>query len=249
LSSCTTYNDFVFYFIESKQLAKDAAASKALGKNALKAKGVYCNAYLSAYHNTDSLPDCFAYRDCNGVKPPMRCLDAPYLKGKAPPLPSLPHGLTLPTCILSCQKQSSNNATIIGPSPATKNDTALNAQPKKVLLNTWYLTYWRRIKDTTFKLSHPSENIRLPDKDSFATWSNLQVKGKATIKLFTSVFTCQWSGERFLSGKLVDKQMQYLEQNFQLGVPDTEEGVETKALVWYRKSMCLFVFVEQQFCV
>lgn len=39
-----------------------------------------------------------------------------------------------------------------------------------------------------------------------------------------------------MSGKLADKQMQYTEQNFILGIEGSEEGVENRILVWYRKT-------------
>lgn len=178
--------------------------------------------------------DCFAYRDSNGSndKQRLQCLDAPYLQGKAPPLLSLPDGLTLPTSALDVKKTSSSDRTA-GPHPATIKAVE-NGPPSHVLTN-WYSAYWRRISKGSFKLAHPTEKARLPDsKDSFATWSNLQIRDKATIKLYTSVFVCPWTGERFLSGKLVDKQMQYMEKNFELGVQGSEEGVETRKLVWYR---------------
>jgi hypothetical protein len=152
-------------------------------------------------------------------------LDAPYIQGKAPPLPSLPDGLTLPTSVLEVKRKSSLD---IGPNPAPVE----NGPPSHVLTN-WYSAYWRRISKGAFKLSHPKEKVRIPQKDSFATWSNLQVRDKSSIKLFTSVFVCPWTGERHLSGKLVNKQMQYVEQNFELGVQGSDEGVETRKLVWY----------------
>jgi hypothetical protein len=163
-------------------------------------------------------------------KQKLRCLDAPYIQGKAPPLLSLPDGLRLPTFALDVEKKSSSDANV-GPNPAPISVIA-NDPPCHVLTN-WYSTYWRRISKGSFKLAHPTEKARLPDKDSFTTWSNLQIRGQATIKLYTSVFVCPWTGERFLSGKLVEKQMQYMEQHFELGVQGSEEGAETRKLVWY----------------
>lgn len=179
------------------------------------------------------LTDCFAYRDSEkGTEEQrLRCLDAPYIQGKAPPLPSLPDGLTLPTSVLDVNRKSSS-VTSVGPNPAPTSAVE-NGPPSHVLTN-WYSAYWRRISKGPFKLSHPKEKIRIPQKDSFATWSNLQVRDKSSIKLFTSVFVCPWTGERHLSGKLINKQMQYVEQNFELGVQGCDEGVETRKLVFYR---------------
>lgn len=165
--------------------------------------------------------DCYAFRACDDLfkKPFMRCSDAPHMKGKAPALPSLPDGVVLPTNALEIKTAGLN---------LPSADTTIDCSPKILLMN-WYQFYWRRIDEPSFRLSHPSVQIRTPHKDSYTTWS---VKSP---KLFTSVFVCPWTGERFLSGKLVDKKMEYFEQNFILGDQGSKKGGEIRSLVWYRK--------------
>ena len=141
--------------------------------------------------------------------------------------------MSLPTNTLILQKKTSSN-TSNRPTPPSKKNVATKEPPTHIL-NNWYNAYWHRINSAAFKLAHPAEKKRSPQKEHFSTWSNLQVQGNIKIKLFTSVYVCPWSGERFLSGKLIDKQMQYMEQDFELGVQGSEEGVETRKLVWYRK--------------
>ncbi|KAL3781907.1 hypothetical protein HJC23_004092 [Cyclotella cryptica] len=207
-------HESLFWF-KSKQLATDAAAAKAL--------------------------DCFAFRECHGSdeKPDVRCLDLPYLKENAPPMPALPDGVIFPTSPFTVfsdnpesveNKQPSSNGpakTIVSSSGDSSNDT-----PKQALYK-WYEAYWRRINKTSFKLSHSSVTRRVPEKDSFSTWSNSLAKSKTSTKLFTSVFVCPWTGERFLSGKLADEHKECLEADFDLKEKGSEE-VETRTLMWYR---------------
>lgn len=167
----------------------------------------------------------------------IRCLDAAYVKGNGPSLPILLEGVNLPTATLNVQKQPSST-TKIALNPVQKN-VATDGSPTQVLKN-WYSAYWRIINTAAFRLAHPKEKMRQSLKDHFSTWTNLQIQAKTTIKLFTSVFVCPWSGERFLSGKLLDKQMQCTEQDFELGVQDSQERVETRKLVWYREFVLMF---------
>lgn len=175
--------------------------------------------------------DCYDFRGCNNLHKKLsnRCIDAPHIKGEAPTLPSLPGGIVLPTKTLEAKTMSPYDASA-RPNLSTA-DAALQGSPKQILLK-WYKDYWRRVGESS-KLSYPSVKRRLPENDSYATWSNnSQVKGP---HLFTSVFVCPWTGERFLSGKLIDKQMEYFVQNFMLGVQGSEEGGEVRSLVWYSK--------------
>lgn len=160
-------------------------------------------------------------------------------------MPTLPDGVILPTSSLTVSNnpESVDNThpfliestkAIISTSGDSSNDT-----PKQALYK-WYEAYWRRINKTSFTLSHSSAARRVPEKDSFSTWSNMLAKSKSSTKLFTSVFVCPWTGERFLSGKLVDKQMECLEQDFDLKTEGSKE-VQTKTLIWYREFMLAFL--------
>ena len=160
-------------------------------------------------------------------------------------MPTLPDGVSLPTSSITV---SDNPESVENTHPFLNGSTksvlsmignSSNDTPKQALYK-WYEAYWRQINKTSFTLSHSSAARRVPEKDSFSTWSNLLVKSKSSTKLFTSVFVCPWTGERFLSGKLVDKHMECLEQDFDLKAEGSKE-VETKTLIWYRKFMRAFL--------
>ena len=175
-------------------------------------------------------------------KSELRCQDMPYLKDNAPTLPPLPDGVVLPTTVLKISgkpkgDEKKSPAFQFQKTKAAVNNDA-NDSPKNALIK-WYEEYWRRINKTSFTLSHTSVTRRLPGKDYFATWSSLGAKGKHPIQLFTSVFVCPWTGERFLSGKLAGRQLEYLERDFDFGEQGAK-NVETKTLVWYRKLMRSF---------
>mmetsp|Transcript_16583 Transcript_16583/g.33565 ORF Transcript_16583/g.33565 Transcript_16583/m.33565 type:complete len:348 (+) Transcript_16583:1-1044(+) len=197
----------VFWYRNSK-LAMNAAAAKAL--------------------------DCFAFRECHGKNdvPILRCREEPYFRGNAPPLPEPPRGVTLINSLLHIEKNhpkqgSDQSISTNGPSKSTPvNNTA---DSPKAILHQWYTDYWRRISKSFFMASHSSVKQRMPEKDSFTTWSNR--KFNSAERRFTSVFICPWTGERFLSGKLIGQNNSYSEEDFSF---ENAHQTIRKKLVWYR---------------
>lgn len=109
--------------------------------------------------------------------PFQRCLDSPYLKCNAPPLPDLP-------------------ADIVLPKPFTQEAMQAPHLPKKDL-NEWYVSFAKHLRDAGYEFEE-TPNECAPSKDNYNSWSN----GKESPNtLFTSIFTCSLSGERFASGK------------------------------------------------
>ncbi len=179
--------------------------------------------------------DCFAFRECHGTKdlPMLRCHDEPYLKGKAPPLPEPPNGITLINSLLHIEEKCSkhgNDQSNTTSEPLEAITAKNTADSPKGTLHKWYTDYWRRVSKSLFVASHSSLTSRVPDKNSFTTWSNL--KFNAAERRFTSVFTCPWTGERFLSGKLIGDGHEYFEEDFLF--ENGHQGV-MKRLVWYRE--------------
>lgn len=195
--------------LENSKLAMNAAAAKAL--------------------------DCFAYRECHGKNevPILRCCDEPYFRGNAPPLPEPPKGVTLINSRLHIEKNhptQGNDQSISTSGPSKSTPVKNTTDSPKAILHQWYTDYWRRISKSFFMASHCSVKQRLPEKDSFTTWSNR--KFNSAERRFTSVFICPWTGERFLSGKLIGENNSYSEEEFLF--VNAHQTI-SKKLVWYRE--------------
>ena len=171
------------------------------------------------------LLDCFSLRRCHGTeKVPYtkRCVDSPYLACDAPQLPEFPHTVVLP-------------------------EQYVAEQPSKHVrqaLNVWYRTFVKQLENVGIAFDVPA-NEMTPGDDCYCAWSNS--KGSPNT-LFTAIFTCHLSGERFPSGKLLDMKDDYVEDciyfdplNCRLILRSTEndDAYENSAfervdLVWYK---------------
>ena len=189
--------------------------------------------------------DCFSFRECqesNDV-PFLRCADAPYSKENPPPLPKLPEGVTLPKVFMpNACKDPPYSIHDIALDNGSKRKELSNLTAKQAL-HQWYETYWRRISKSHFVLSHSSTKRRLPEKDCFSSWTNR--KSNAEERRFTSVFTCPWTGERYLSGKLIGKDREYYVGD---AILDEKPEGSVKRLVWYRKFVCPLIFCKKNCC-
>jgi hypothetical protein len=122
--------------------------------------------------------DCFSFRRCLGTdkSPWQRCIDSPYmLATDALPLPNLPSGVILP--------------------PRVPNEAIIH--PPKHALAEHYISYLQKLKSAGFSLEC-LDNEMAPGKDSYTSWSNMD----CNTPLYSAIFTCHLSGERFQSGKL-----------------------------------------------
>lgn len=208
----------VFWY-QNMQLAKDAAAARAL--------------------------DCFSLRRCHGtdIEPGQRCVDAPYLTAEEAPPFNLPDGVTLPEMFpIFATTPPGNAATQLGgsidgpplravsPHPSSSETEAkspalppnpiggdIHGKPPRKALHDWYDVYWRRA----------SLSMRLPVKTLYVSWPNVLPCGER----FTAVFTCPWTGERFASGKMVGEEDDYIEEKGLLG--EDHEALPVN-LVWYK---------------
>ena len=138
--------------------------------------------------------DCFSLRRCHGTdkEPWQRCLDSPYLSTDQPNLPDLPHNVVLPTLTLSEQEESTNQP-----------------KPVKQALIEWYRYFAKRLEYVGIIWDVPANEIA-PRPECYTTWSNLKTSPDT---LYTAIFMCPLSGERFLSGRLNDRKY-YAEENY-----------------------------------
>ena len=132
--------------------------------------------------------DCFSLRRCHSTekRPHQRCVDLPYLAEHAPELQDLPSGVELPEPL--AQDISTSNG--------------VSKDPPKAALHCWYMTFAKKLDQKGIVLGDgmdPNECGTQKDGASFSTWTNQK---HSPHTLFTSVFTCHLSGERFASGKL-----------------------------------------------
>ncbi|KAL7543007.1 hypothetical protein ACHAXR_012297 [Thalassiosira sp. AJA248-18] len=169
--------------------------------------------------------DCFSLRRCVGTEktPYERCVDAAYLSaGDAPKLPELPPGVVLPA-------------------PLSEGNGVNTVCPPKQALNLWYSAFVKELDK--FGIVLPSKECG-PRDECFFSWSN-QKQGPDL--LWTSIFTCPLSGERFASGKhgngYKEKYMYYCERGGTgMLIPQHEDGNEEDdgvgdrlCFVWYKK--------------
>ena len=182
------------YWYATKQLALNAAAAKAL--------------------------DCFSLRRCFGSdkSPWQRCIDSPYmLATDALPLPDLPSGVVLPTCL---------------PHEALTD-------PPKYALAEHYISYLQKLKSAGFTLECLA-NEMAPGNDCYSSWSNME-----STPLYSAIFTCHLSAERFKSGKLIGKEGTYIEEfmsfdkQARMLVPEktmcqSEDIIVKINVIWYR---------------
>mmetsp|Transcript_23026 Transcript_23026/g.49842 ORF Transcript_23026/g.49842 Transcript_23026/m.49842 type:complete len:514 (-) Transcript_23026:67-1608(-) len=130
--------------------------------------------------------DCFSLRRCHGTKksPFPRCIDSPYLSaGNAPKLPDLPSVVVLPIPFSHGGDGKQQDVVI----------------PPKQALNEWYTSFSKKLQNVGIVVD---EGIG-PQKECYSSWSNR--KGSPDT-LFTAIFTCHLTGERFASGKLVGEE-------------------------------------------
>jgi len=135
--------------------------------------------------------DCFSLRRCDGTEkaPWIRCLDSPYLAGNDPKLPDLPPGVVLPVAL----SQSNEGVHVASP-------------PKKALYD-WYLSFSKKLENVGIFMDEPANEIG-PTNESYNFWTN-NLDSPDT--LFTAIFTCHLTGERFASGSVIGEENTYKE--------------------------------------
>ncbi|KAL9188638.1 hypothetical protein ACHAXT_007016 [Thalassiosira profunda] len=173
--------------------------------------------------------DCASLRRCTGTEkePYQRCKDAPHLPSDVMPK-GLPSGVVLPT-------------------PHPIEDGAVEeteARPDSLTrraLHQWYLSFARKLVTIGIELEMPI-NESGPHADNYDCLSMRDGHNN----LFTAIFTCNFTGERFASGKLVGKEGEYSTSHwyynagdqilFNTDSSDAEErlGLQKVNLVWYR---------------
>mmetsp|Transcript_21305 Transcript_21305/g.38564 ORF Transcript_21305/g.38564 Transcript_21305/m.38564 type:complete len:443 (+) Transcript_21305:146-1474(+) len=138
--------------------------------------------------------DCFSLRRCHGTEkaPFQRCLDSPYLSspaGNAPKLPELSSGVVLPT-------------------PFSQGNEGVHAaSPPKQALNDWYISFTKKLDIVGIVVEEPA-NESGPRNECYSCWSNNLYSPNT---LFTAIFTCHLTGERFKSGKVFGEEDAYKE--------------------------------------
>ena len=190
------------------------------------------------WHNTKKLAmnaaaaralDCFSLRRCHGTKkePWRRCEEFPYLSPEyAPQLPDLPPDVALP-----------------GPSRESEGDEV--APPPRQVLAESYTSFFKKLALVGFRTNGPANEL-VPGKESYSCWPRMNMKHYP--ELWTAIFTCHLSGERFQSGKLIcgegtyQEDYMYFDQNLRILVP--QEAVEEAGLdvadfirinlIWYK---------------
>ena len=130
--------------------------------------------------------DCFSLRRCYGTEKThwQRCIDSPYLIAEeAPMLPALPPGAVLPT--LSSVSQGEQNEL---------NDVV---HPKQALVQ-YYVSFIKSLENIGI-CSKYAKNEMGPSSEWFSCWPNMKDNQNT---LWTAIFTCKLTGERFPSGSL-----------------------------------------------
>lgn len=138
--------------------------------------------------------DCFSLRRCYGTdkEPWQRCVDSPYLSTDQPNLPDLPLTVVLPSPTLSEQEES-----------------AKQPKPVKQALIEWYRSFAKSLENVGIVWDAPANEIA-PGPECYTTWSNFKTKSDV---LYTAIFICPLSGERFASGRLNDRK-HYVEEDY-----------------------------------
>jgi hypothetical protein len=124
--------------------------------------------------------DCFSLRRCHGTDktPHQRCEEPPYLSLEdAPRLSDLPPGVVLP-----------------GPESEGHEVTP----PPKQALAEYYASFFKMLDLAGFRTNSPANEL-VPGKESYSSWG---LNMEHNPELWTAIFTCHLSGERFQSGKL-----------------------------------------------
>ncbi len=155
--------------------------------------------------------DCFSFRKCHGTnrRPSKRCQDDPYLVCDAPPLPALPNSVTLlNTQLRNFPMQSMRT-------PKT---------PAKGAINEWCMKIGKRLEAIGAIPSFSGE--RQASKECFSCWTG------ASNGLFTAVFTCPWTGERFASGKMVGCEEKLTQIECIFALTPSADGNGLTAKVW-----------------
>jgi hypothetical protein len=192
------------------------------------------------WHNTKKLAmnaaaaralDCFSLRRCHGTdkEPWQRCEEFPYLSPEnAPQLPGLPPDVALPG---PPREDGENEGDDVAP------------HPRQVLAK-YYASFFKKLTLVGFRTNGP-ENELVPGKENYSCWPRINMEHNP--ELWTAIFTCHLSGERFQSGKLIcgegtyQEDYMYFDQNLIL-VP--REAVEEAGLnvgdfirvnlIWYK---------------
>jgi hypothetical protein len=190
------------------------------------------------WHNTKKLAmnaaaaralDCFSLRRCNGTdkKPWQRCEEPPYLSPQdAPQLPGLPLDVSLP-------------------GPSRESEGLVVAPPPRQVLTEYYASFFKKLTLVGFRTSGPA-NEQVPGKESYSCWPRMNMENN--VELWTAIFTCHLSGERFQSGKLMcgegtyQEDYMYFDQNLCIVAPraaveeaglDVEDFIRIN-LIWYK---------------
>lgn len=137
--------------------------------------------------------DCLSLRRCHGTEKThwQRCSDSPYLSDEeAPLLPELPLGVVLP----------------IPPriSPGEPHEHADVLHPKQALVQ-YYVSFIKSLEMRGICLEYPA-NESGPKSEWYSCWPNMN---DSTNTMWTAIFTCRLSGERFPSGRLHGREDAY----------------------------------------
>lgn len=160
------------------------------------------------WHNTKKLAmnaaaaralDCFSLRRCHGTdkEPWQRCEEFPYLSPEdAPQLPGLPPDVALP-----------------GPSRENEGDEVA-PHPRQVLAK-YYASFLKKLTLVGFRTDGPTNEL-VPGKENYSCWPRMNMEHNP--ELWTAIFTCHLSGERFQSGKLICGEGTYQEDYMYFGL-------------------------------
>jgi hypothetical protein len=148
--------------------------------------------------------DCFSLRRCHGTEkhPSQRCVDLPYLIGDAPALPDLPPDVTLPPPL--------------SPTPRGEGGHVASLIPPKQALKEWDDSFFKKLNDVGIVLKS-LEDEGVQRRERYSCWSN---RKESPDTLFTAVYTCHLSGERFPSGRLFGQEDAYEEHDWYYCQPD-----------------------------
>lgn len=137
--------------------------------------------------------DCFSLRRCFGTEKThwQRCLDSPYLSSeKAPTLPDLPPGILLPGPSLLSHSDQHGQDDIV--------------HPKQALVQ-YYRFFYKSLETHGIYTDSPYGEM---GPNNYCCWPNMKDSSNT---LWTAIFTCHLSGERFPSGSLYGEEGAYQE--------------------------------------
>jgi hypothetical protein len=137
--------------------------------------------------------DCFSLRRCYGTEKThwQRCIDSPYLSAEeAPALPELPPGVVLSV------------PSIVSQAEQGKHDD--DVHPKQALIQ-HYVSFVKSLEMRGICTDYPANEMG-PKSDSYSCWPNMKDSPNT---MWTAIFTCHLTGEKFPSGSLHGREGAY----------------------------------------